>query len=414
MNDNLPASTRETSWFPAALATVLLLGSCGPAGTATGPTGLDLARRLAGEGRLQEAEVEIGRLLEGTQDPELRRKALEKRGCVRVERGRARKALLDLAKAGPLAAEGMVCRGKAYALTAQHREALADLLPMIEADKADAESTRIAIASAMSIRDLDTAARLAAAASQRFPDDTTIQILWAKAQAVAGQPEAAFATLGKLEKSDRNNPEVFFVKGNVLWAQQRLPEAIHSYREALELNPQFPEAMRNLGVTLIQSAQYDEAAKLLVGALKWMSDDVGLMNNLGVALASANRLDEAKAVFEKAIAISAGNPHLLNNLADVYLREGDVAKAMAIVRQLVDSGDERDNALKVKKDLTALETLLKVLCTTSRKEAIDQVRQQFATNQWSDDDAKASLKTILSDTRYTRLIETAEQSCSKK
>lgn len=414
MNDNLSALSREISLFPAVLATVLLLGACGPAGKARGPSGLAAASRLAGEGRLHEAEAEIGRVLDGAQDPELRRAALEQRGCVRVERGKARKALLDLAKAGSLSADGMTCRGKAYALTAQHQKALADLLPMIEADKSDAESTRIAIACAMSIRDLDTAARLAEAASKRYPDDTTLQILWAKAQAVAGRPEAAIVTLGELEKSDRNNPEVFFVKGNVLWAQQRLPEAIHSYREALELNPQFPEAMRNLGVTLIQSARYDEAAKLLVGALKWMSDDVGLMNNLGVALASGNRLDEAKAVYEKAIAISAGNPHLLNNLADVYLRKGDVAKAMETVRQLVDSGDGRDNALKVKKDLIALETLLNILCTASRKEAIDQVRQVFAGNQWSDDDAKASLQTILSDTRYTRLIETAEQSCNRK
>jgi hypothetical protein len=238
--------TRFSGQF-AALLPLLLTLACGGPGAPPEPT-LERAAALRGEGRLQEAEAELGGVLQRG-IPGERDRAYTGRGCLRVERGDARGALEDLGKVHQLDGEGALCRGKAHALVAEHSEALGLLAPVVDGGDFDLETGQLAVRSALALRLVDEAARLAGLAVKKYPSDAPTVVLLAQAQAVTGDPAAALESLRQAELLDRQSPEAPFIRGNILWAMERYDDAAESFRLALERNPHFPEAARNLGDT---------------------------------------------------------------------------------------------------------------------------------------------------------------------
>ena len=65
----------------------------------------------------------------------------------------------------------------------------------------------------------------------------------------AGQPEAALAKYNESLKfaEEEGNPEVFFNMGIAYKAKGELAKAAAEYERALELTPQYAEALNNLG-----------------------------------------------------------------------------------------------------------------------------------------------------------------------
>ncbi len=401
------------SWYSYGITVciaVALAVACSGAG-APALASLEQASKLAAEGRLAEAEGEVDRFITENPGEEHRAGAHLRRGCIKVERGDARGALEDLKQADMILAEGRTCRGKALALLARHEEALADLGWVVEQGNFDAEVLGLAVRSALALRRTEAAYELAEKGSQKFPSNVDTLVLWAQTQAVAGKTADALETLRFCQMKDRRAPQVYFVKGNILWATEKYIEAVTAYEKALELNPQFPEALRNMGVALIQSARYDEAAKALLKASDMLPDDVQLLNNLGVALAATGRLDEAAIAYERAVKMAPEQPLLLNNLADIYVRLGRVDEALAAVEQLVVAAPGRGNALKMQMDLVALQALGVAVCSKGKRKGISAVEEAFAKREWSGADALKTLERVLADPIFTQVLEARGKQC---
>lgn len=388
---------------------LLLFWACGPPPPPPGPS-LDHADTLIAEGRLQEAETELDQVLTANLPGE-RDRAHTRRGCLRVERGDARGARADLTKVLQLDPTGQACLGRAHALLANHSEALALLKPLVESGTCEAEVGRLAVQSSLGLRRISEALHLAELAAARHPSDVPTLALLAQTQAVTGEPQKALKTLQAAARIDRKSPEVPFIRGNIHWAMEKFDEAAADYRTALELNPAFAEAARNLGITLIQGGRYDDAVAALRTALDLAPDDLGVMNNLGVALASTGRAAQAATLYEEARKTQPDEPRLLNNLVDVYIHLGRLDEARELLRLLVEKAPQRANATQRLRDLQSFEVLLGYLCQGDG--AIKEATKQLKNRQWSHREIVESLERVLSDTIFSEALEQKEQECTK-
>lgn len=160
----------------------------------------------------------------------------------------------------------------------------------------------------------------------------------------------------------------FLVRGS-------LEKAIRSMRVALELDKGRPEARTNLAVAYIEAGQFVEAIQLLKGALTRFpldshakellaqayhnlgqhQDSIRLLrevlsrsenankrtlarlhNNLGVGLVSLGQLDSAEGHYLKSLEFTEETPVAFHNLARLYLREGKLNQAKALLARCVD------------------------------------------------------------------------------
>ncbi len=97
----------------------------------------------------------------------------------------------------------------------------------------------------------------------------------------AGDIPGALRSAEKAAEMDRDSPEVQNLLGYVLAADGRAEEAIERYRQAIELDESFVEAMLNAAeVYLFPMRDWDAAIAMVEAALEWIEDDQELADAL--------------------------------------------------------------------------------------------------------------------------------------
>jgi tetratricopeptide (TPR) repeat protein len=126
-------------------------------------------------------------------------------------------------------------------------------------------------------------------------------------------------------------------------------EAIVQYQKALQISPDFAEALNNLGGALLQKGSVDEAIVQYQKALQIKPDYAEALNNLARVLATcpqASLRDGAKAV---ALARRAnqltgdGNPVVLGTLAAAYAEAGRFPEAVETAKRALDLSVAQNN-----------------------------------------------------------------------
>ncbi|MEP6729227.1 MAG: tetratricopeptide repeat protein [bacterium] len=126
-------------------------------------------------------------------------------------------------------------------------------------------------------------------------------------------------------------PESALAHGGVaqeLASQNRMPEAIAHYRDALRIDPRYSEGENNVGVALARTGNVAEAIVHYRRALAIKPDYDEAHSNLGAALAS--RGDLANAIEQYRLAIDA-NPFLADaqfNWGNALFARGEIAAAI--------------------------------------------------------------------------------------
>lgn len=189
----------------------------------------------------------------------------------------------------------------------------------------------------------------------------------------------------------------YFQSANQLKQEGKLDEAIASYRQAIEHNPNFYLSHHNLGETLAKLDRWDEAVTSYDRAIQLNPNSVWSYYNLGEALAKLCRWEDAIASYLHAIQLSPDFYRFYINLGEVLCKRGRSEEAAALYCQAAESlaqqhrWDEADNcysqAIKlnpsVKNDYRNLtETLTKqrqldvAIATTSKSIDIDPDRAE--------------------------------------
>jgi len=104
--------------------------------------------------------------------------------------------------------------------------------------------------------------------------------------------------------------------------------AITTYRKALEVLPDDPRVLLNLGLAYSNAGDYARAERYLLQTLDRDSTQAMAAVNLGVAYEAQERWDEAAAMYRRAIAINPTEPLAHFNLGNYHLRRDEYAPAI--------------------------------------------------------------------------------------
>jgi tetratricopeptide (TPR) repeat protein len=132
-----------------------------------------------------------------------------------------------------------------------------------------------------------------------------------------------------------DSPRTLYNLGNALKSQGDLERAEALYRRVLKIQPAMAGALNNLAACLEARGRTDKAIQLYRAAI---ANDPGMVeayNNLGLALAKAGALDQAVAVLKEAIRQRPASavPHF--NLGNVLISQGRLDEAVARYRQAI-------------------------------------------------------------------------------
>ena len=134
---------------------------------------------------------------------------------------------------------------------------------------------------------------------------------------------------------DPDHPIALLNLGNAyrqlkMWDQARAP-----LQRAIEMSPQDPEANYSLAMVLAQMNENEQAYEYLQRALKLRPAYPEALNNLGILLLRSGRRDEAVAKFEECIRAAPGFDQAYINLARVYAVEGKPGDARDVLMALL-------------------------------------------------------------------------------
>lgn len=116
--------------------------------------------------------------------------------------------------------------------------------------------------------------------------------------------------------------------GEELARAGRHDEALLHARRALELKPDFPEALNNLASALTRAGRANEALPLVARALELQPRYAEAENTTGIALAALGRVEEAIARFQRAIVLQPQLAEAHYNLGFARADRGDFNAAI--------------------------------------------------------------------------------------
>ncbi len=165
-----------------------------------------------------------------------------------------------------------------------------------------------------------------------------------------------------------NNPSFYFTLGRILNKQEKKEDAVKAYRKALALNPDFTDALNNLGTCLLSLGRTDDASdifarilkkdpgnfnalcntasilysnKSFVESLKYYYQAIridparaNLYYDIGRSLKALDRKDESLLSFQKAVDIQPDYIEALLGIGDVYRETGALDEALTIYEKV--------------------------------------------------------------------------------
>ena len=130
----------------------------------------------------------------------------------------------------------------------------------------------------------------------------------------------------------------YIIFGNlaiIYYMKNRINEMIMLLKEALRLNPNYPEGLVNLGVALQKQADLPGAIELYKKALAIKPDFLNALLNLGNALTEQGELEAAIYYYKQALAIDSKSLEVLNNLGNALRKQGELGGAIYYCKKVL-------------------------------------------------------------------------------
>jgi Flp pilus assembly protein TadD len=125
--------------------------------------------------------------------------------------------------------------------------------------------------------------------------------------------------------------------------------AVAHYREAIRINPTYPNHYNNLGAVMVNQGKIDEAIGQYQRALTLDPRHTKALFNMGLAMESLGRWSEADAFYEAVFLEDPDHPYALRQRGILAMKEGKHAKAVVIIQEAL---LRRPNDPVLKEDLS--------------------------------------------------------------
>ena len=119
----------------------------------------------------------------------------------------------------------------------------------------------------------------------------------------------------------------------IYYMKNRIEETIILLKEALRLNPNYPEGLTNLGVALQKQADLSGAIQLYKKALAIKPDFLNALLNLALALKEQGELQAAIDYYKQVLAINPKSLMVLKNLGNALVEQGELEEAIRYYKQ---------------------------------------------------------------------------------
>ena len=124
-------------------------------------------------------------------------------------------------------------------------------------------------------------------------------------------------------------------QGDTLLQQGRFTASIDCYLRALEMNPNFVEALNNLGLAYKGLGKWQESEACLLRAIRLRPQNATAFNSLGNLYVAGNRNAEAEDCFRKALEIHPDFAEACNNLGNVLAHRSDFEAARSFYARAI-------------------------------------------------------------------------------
>lgn len=163
-------------------------------------------------------------------------------------------------------------------------------------------------------------------------------------------------------------------EGVKLFLNGNFSAAKNKYREALEISPEYPTTLNNLGMVLLQEKKYTEAEKCFKKAVELRENPTYFLN-LGHVYANLNQPGKAEENYLKSIELNPDSLMAWKSLGALYQFQKKYFHSVKIWKSIIDNYS-RDPYFKIQlaKDLIALKEFGQALSVLS--EASGQEKYQ--------------------------------------
>jgi len=159
-----------------------------------------------------------------------------------------------------------------------------------------------------------------------------------------GEVDEAIAHYREALALNPQYPEACNNLGEALAGRGAVKEAIAQFEKASQLDPGYSVARTNLGMMLARTGQTDKAVVHLKTVVEGNPDAADARRNLGHALADKRDFREARVQLEEAVRLSGGrDPLALHLLGRVYADLGRPSQALETERQALSLAMQQNN-----------------------------------------------------------------------
>ncbi|MFN2309807.1 MAG: tetratricopeptide repeat protein [Gammaproteobacteria bacterium] len=140
----------------------------------------------------------------------------------------------------------------------------------------------------------------------------------------------ARAVLDNMLRTERADPEVWFMAGVIAGKERRLQESIECLRRVIQLDPRHVMAHYNLGLSLRDLGDYAAAIDAFSSTVALQPDLQTGWDCLAHAQMQAGELEAARTTFQQALSLNPSNAELLSNYGSLLLALGLSVEAIEV------------------------------------------------------------------------------------
>ena len=176
------------------------------------------------------------------------------------------------------------------------------------------------------------------------PDSADTLSLLAQAYQGESRPLDALDLLVRAHKLAPDNIDITYLMAQVSISQSYFEDAIPLLESALVIAPRRPDLLAALGESYFMSGKVDKAIEVFNKLIE-VDPSARSYAYLGLSYRHLGRFEEATQYFDKGLKLDPHNSSCLFNLGFIAERQGDIAKAERLFKQVLLSNPDYSDAL---------------------------------------------------------------------